>query len=522
VKFKLLLSSLAVLALFAQMPAPELPSNSRPVEISVIVHDKSGPVHGLTAADFKIFEKGKEVPIASFQPADAPSSAQAALPANLFHNRPDAGTASGVTIILLDSLNTAAQSQSYIHKQFAAILATLKPTDRVAVFVLGSELRLLYDVGPRNIEGEPTLDETLNQIGIATGVDQQEQLVATTAALVAVANHVSRMPGRKNLVWVSGGFPVALDHDGAEGPPGWDERAPNTRTGNDGTLANGAPLDRRTFRKTFKPAMDALTFANITLYEADARGLVDAPDAVAAPAGRSRTRASAEAAGTLAAAPRTGVLRPVVEDTSGRIFESENDVRKSARVALADAEASYTLTFYPDAKSFDSRFHDLKVQLDRKDLDIRYRKGYLAIPETKPSDSQVTDNIRQALHSPVSTDTIGLIAASGRVDTPKPGSLRTRVAITGTDVLLQPNGNQWTGTLDLVFSTRGADGKERSTTRSSIALKLDKAQYDGALKQGLSLDKTIDAAPDVTELRVVVADHLTGRVGSLIVPVEKP
>jgi len=33
----------------------------------------------------------------------------------------------------------------------------------------------------------------------------------TAQALEAIANHVARLPGRKNLVWISAAFPMALN-----------------------------------------------------------------------------------------------------------------------------------------------------------------------------------------------------------------------------------------------------------------------------------------------------------------------
>jgi hypothetical protein len=53
-----------------------------------------------------------------------------------------------------------------------------------------------------------------------------------------------------------------------------------------------------------------------------------------------------------------------------------------------------------------------------------------------------------------------------------------------------------------------------------VALKLNQAQYDTVMQQGLSLTKTLEPTGDVAELRAVVSDRVTGRVGSLIMPVK--
>jgi hypothetical protein len=51
-------------------------------------------------------------------------------------------------------------------------------------------------------------------------------------------------------------------------------------------------------------------------------------------------------------------------------------------------------------------------------------------------------------------------------------------------------------------------------------LKLSQAQYDMVLEQGMSISKTLEPTGDVAEIRAVVSDRISGRVGSLIMPVK--
>ena len=81
-------------------------------------------------------------------------------------------------------------------------------------------------------------------------------------------------------------------------------------------------------------------------------------------------------------------------------------------------------------------------------------------------------------------------------------------------------GDQWTGEIEIVMALRSADGKDRGTTRQPVALKLTQAQYDMVSKQGMSVSKTLEPTGDVAEIRAVVADRISGRVGSLIMPVK--
>lgn len=71
---------------------------------------------------------------------------------------------------------------------------------------------------------------------------------STTAALEAVASHLAAIRGRKNLIWVSSGFPIVFD-DRLLGPH-----------------TQSRPISRAT---------RAINNANVAVYPVDARGLSD-------------------------------------------------------------------------------------------------------------------------------------------------------------------------------------------------------------------------------------------------------
>ena len=52
---------------------------------------------------------------------------------------------------------------------------------------------------------------------------------------------------------------------------------------------------------------------------------------------------------------------------------------------VEESAVTYTLGFYVDAKSLDGKLHELKVQVTRPGLNIRYPKGYFAFKDEPPS-----------------------------------------------------------------------------------------------------------------------------------------
>jgi hypothetical protein len=71
----------------------------------------------------------------------------APLPPGTYTNRPEYRQEgpTTATIVLLDALNTQIQDQLYAKQQFIKFLGTLRPDDRVAVYLLGTKLRVLND-----------------------------------------------------------------------------------------------------------------------------------------------------------------------------------------------------------------------------------------------------------------------------------------------------------------------------------------------------------------------------------------
>ena len=130
-------------------------SGVRLVQTGVVVHDKNGqPVNDLTAADFRIFEDGKEQKIEVFaietdRPAPAAVTRVPAAAAPRRHGvyQPRRREERcGVTVILFDRLNSSLEDQKQARDQIVKLLAKSDPGDRIAVYVLESDaVTVLHD-----------------------------------------------------------------------------------------------------------------------------------------------------------------------------------------------------------------------------------------------------------------------------------------------------------------------------------------------------------------------------------------
>src|SRR5258708_28540059 len=95
--------------------------------------------------------------------------------------------------------------------------------------------------------------------------------------------------------------------------------------------------------------------------------------------------------------------------TGGRAYLNTNDLKNAIRDAVTDTQVSYTLGFYPTNEKYDSKFHEIKVQvLARSGLNLRYRKGYFDLPELPQDETARRAGLRDAVWSPLAPTAVVL------------------------------------------------------------------------------------------------------------------
>jgi VWFA-related protein len=142
---------LAAVALLLCQEPPTPRVTARMVEVDVIVTGKQDrPVEGLTKDDFTVTEDGKPRKIESFSVKKTLvlSTPVEPLPLTVFTNRYElkGGASSSAALILLDLLNPRIRDKAFARQELLKYLGgQLQPGDRVALYVLDTQLRLLYD-----------------------------------------------------------------------------------------------------------------------------------------------------------------------------------------------------------------------------------------------------------------------------------------------------------------------------------------------------------------------------------------
>lgn len=502
-------------------------SETHLVQINVIVRDKRGPITNLSKNDFALTDNGRLQEIKAFSvnvAAVAGAKRTVAAPVNTFSNDTKNGVAvESVTVILLDALNTLSSgSEPYeesatwsesealanAKQHLVRFVAQMQTGDLVAIYSLGHQLNVVSDFTndrekllavlksynavslTRREDAEPlavhtpvpgpfnaAVDRERRNFAAALNRDRAEQ---TMRALRAIAEHLSGIPGRKNLVWFAANLP---------------------------------------FGQT--AAAMALSRAGVAIYPVDARGLLSAmPARTDDDLLSQRTRRSTVAEGQGPEPTGIGEMRSLAEETGGRAFVNTNDLARAIREAVDDAAVTYTLGFYPVPGSLDGKFHQLKVRVLHHDsFETRYPGKYFAARETATPQQRDRDVLVDALISPLELSAIHLDAHIERLGLPNSGTFEITGHIRSPD--LEHNGGTWDGTVDLSLVQQNARGDILAHSDTRYRLQLTNEMYLRSLESGLPFQLSVPMKPETTTLRVVVSNLVDGTGGSLIIPISQ-
>ncbi len=214
-------------------------------------------------------------------------------------------------------------------------------------------------------------------------------------------------------------------------------------------------------------------------------------------------------------------MEMLADSTGGRAFYNTNDIKGAIRKAVDDAGVTYTLGFYPSSEGWDGKYHKLQVKLvQRKGLDVRARKGFVAFSELTPTAAQQQAAITGILDSPLDATGIGLFVRTEASDAPDKGKVRLTVQIDPANVTMESKDGRYIGALEIMFRQTSAAGKTLISTSERVSLNLLPETYQQIMKRALLLTLYVVPVKDVATLRVVVLDHPTGNIGSVHVPLK--
>lgn len=199
----------------------------------------------------------------------------------------------------------------------------------------------------------------------------------TLEALSEIARFLSGVPGRKNLIWLSGSFPVSV--------------APDPDAAFEGDAA------MRNYSEQMKKTSDRLNASQVAVYPVDVRGLqvnpiFDASSAATIGSGSAGARASTKAVQdfSIRQSSEHAAMDLMGEETGGRAFYNTNGLEGALQAAAEDGSNYYSLTYAPTNTRFDGGVRSIKVTVDRSGCHLAYRRSYFA-DDLNPASDQKPD-----------------------------------------------------------------------------------------------------------------------------------
>ena len=338
---------------------------------------------------------------------------------------------------------------------------------------------------PSSLQSATGLAQGAASRAVAIG---EAEIQLTLSSLTDVVRRMTSTPGQRSIVLVSPGFQISIN-----------------------------------YRQQEMELMDRAIRAKVTISSLDARGLYtfDTGVELNQPGGSNQTKKSMYQ--HLSMLADSDVLAEVSEGTGGTFFHDSNDYREGLRLTAAAPEFIYLLGFSPQNLKYDGSFHNVKVVLKPKDLDMQARRGYYAPKHAVNGAEQAKQEIREAIFSREEVQEFP-VALQTQFFKPTADTARLSVLahIDMKNLKFQKVEGRDTNTLTIVSGLFDRNGNLLSSIQKTVEMRLKEETFDARLAAGVNVKTSFDVQPGKYVLRLVVRDSegqmMSARNGIVEIP----
>lgn len=563
----ILLMSFASLGKFAlpqavQQGVPTLRETVRNVLVDVVVTDRDGnPVHGISADKFQLLDNGSPRKLAFFEEhrGDAAPPVHLPplhLPPNVYTNFDEVPANGPAIVLLIDALNTPQAAQMRVRQAIVDTLQEIPAGTQVAIFSLNERLRMI-----QGFNGDPAilkaaldkatawqkqsrltddpgqdsyydgLGDPSNNAGVAAaavGIEGslvaheqafrvRERIALTLGAMHSLALYLAAMPGRKNLIWFSGAFPISMGAKGLDG-------ALRIETATDATRDMRKVADLLTLARVAVYPVNALGLTSPEMFQSNQSNQVNLSNSGIGGGTRNLDQVGNDAFSDIS---QRETMYEIAADTGGEPFINHNDMRVPIRAVEKLGSNYYTLGYAPGFDKPDGKYHKIVVKVDVPKAQLEYRHGYFA---DDPAQSGA-----DKLPQPSAISSVLLCGAPGAKDilfkvrvapaanataNPKTHTLRYSInwVVDEHGIQFDEAGGKRNSKIDLAAIAYDVDGKPLTSVNSGASLSLTPAEYQNYLKTGLVFHQELDLSRGLVHLRLAVLDRRGNRAGATEIP----
>ena len=500
-------------------------AETRLVVVDVVVTDKHGqPVTDLKKEDFTLNEDGKPQQLQFFEPHIPASQPKARpkvdLPPNQYTNFPVQAPASSVNVVLFDTLNTPVSDQMYARWQMIQFIKALPAGKPVALFTLGSKLRMVAGFTTSSEElvaaaekvrpaVSPVDEETVmaQQQGSSTAAANDPSVPSaemsaelsrflfeetefrtggrvqqTVDAFNSLARALSGYSGRKNLLWLSEGFPITLSPD----------------------VLGGSSLGYlRSYATILRESSALLSSSQISVYPIDVRGVKNGDPR--------RLQASYD------------TMDEIAKQTGGKAFYSTNDLKEAMEQSIERGSIYYTVAYVPENRNWDSSYRQIKIKIDRAGLKTEYRPGYFAIPDQqKPADEE-HNRMVASMQPGIPQSTMLLLRVQVAPPDVNKGKVKVDYGVYAPDITFtESEDHSKHARLEFVAVAWDTKNAAAGSASQTMDLGMKPATYQATLEHGIPAHLELELKPGRYKLRMGVLDYGSGKIGTLEIPLVLP
>ena len=520
----------------------------RIVQVPTLVQNKNGEhIPNLKKEDFTILENGKlrqVMFLEEVKPTEGRYSKMTVAPDVFTNFSADKKDVKRFNIIVLDVSNSDFASAGRAKRAMVDYLArSLDGRETVCLILFsGTKMKLIQDftsdpailmaavkkvasgVGQGDLK-TPNSAMVFNSTNIANGgvndpvealsdfmkdrsmddvkMLRQNNVLETLERFRHIAKVFGGVPGRKELIWMTTGFPLPLEQ-------------PSEVVG-------------KPFAEIFEDTFRALNDAQISLYPVNASGLVaNAMQDVSVCDTCNKTNATDRGSNQMARQGQsidltTGphnnspALNMMADMTGGQAFMNSNDLEKAMRTATKDSAGYYILGYTLDKIDDAPGWRKLQVKANASGGRVRARSGFYMTPAmANPEKVDAKIEVANALRAPFDYTGIAMNGSWGKV-TDKNGKREVEyfINVPFSSILIDSSANNHLS-LEVVNFVKDFNGNQVSNFLQTVAANLKPENVEQVRKEGLSYRNVIDLAPGDYTVRFVVRDNLTGKIGSVL------
>jgi len=424
--------------------------------------------------------------------------------------------------------------KNILRRAISQVSARLHPYSAFNNLTTGGEITKQLAEAAEQMGGTAPTDagtaENGNLDASEDGSIKAQRALSTLVSAGEVIDSMKQLPGRKNVTLLSGGLPLF-------------------ETSSEQIKIGGAPvsvIETKAFYGNLGYLMRALTDkasrAGVVINTLDVRGLKSQRGVSRfTDPGNEATSAlfggnTGGGAGSFGRGPSQGMFDNLALDTIsghqglGILAEATGGVSVMNTDNFASgldkvmARSSYYMLAYRPTEPFDGKFHKLDVKVSRPGAKVFSRVGYYARPDIPTKDLTKEQAVVRAARSPLAKREVNIAGVlQYRFTAENRADIDINLAIDANNLdFIQHADGKYRATFDVIGFVINSLGKQEDGFSQEVTASYTPEEYKVALANGISFTGHALLAPGNYQLRAVVRETSTGRLGTVSQYIEVP